>query len=91
LIKHVLYNVVEPRVELSKEKSVHTEARKQMFYALGRVDQNLAISFNDNYVNLYDFRTESDYENVEIAVPKAEQAYKIAVRICQDIKNNFHE
>jgi hypothetical protein len=92
LIKHILQNVIEPAIKLPRDATVHTEARNYMFHALGQLDRDSAIYFNEKFLELRVNREQSDYDDVEVTTNKAETAYKIASKVCQDIKDNFvHE
>ena len=64
-------------------------ANVQMFRALGQVDRNSAIYFNDNFVDLHDFRKESDYDDSEVTITRAKEAFDIAVEICKKIRSSF--
>lgn len=89
LIKYVLGNKLGTPVVLQAGGSTHKEAQRLMFQALGKVDRNSAINFHNDFGQLRVYRLQSDYEDVEVTVTKANLAYGIAKRVYKDIKTNF--
>jgi hypothetical protein len=88
LIKHLLAFVIQPSYVLP-QKNAHVKAREKMMDALAQTDRNLAFTFNNDFLSLYVFRIDSDYENIQITVPNAVDAAKLAFKIRECLTMKF--
>jgi uncharacterized protein (UPF0332 family) len=74
----------------SNKKSEHSYVQQEILHSIHDYDVNSYSNFNRKLKDLYNFRVNADYKDIEIKIDEASSAFDTSIELTNYMKENFH-